>query len=256
MYFLKRIQGLFVNKKISRLLSFLLILGSSILIGCTTTPSNPRDPLEPLNRSIYKFNDKADRWVMKPVAQSYHDYTPGFIRTGVRNFFNNLNDASSTVNYGLQGKPKPSLYSFSRFLLNTTVGVLGLFDVTSGHERSYQQTDFGDTFAVWGWKNSSYLVVPLMGPSTIRDGTGTISGAAFQSNVLYNHPTDDVAITSTVVSGVNTREKLLGIEDAINGAALDPYSYTRDAWLQIRAKKTGDDLPQVEEDIDIEDLMN
>ena len=233
-----------------------LIIVTIILIGCTSTPSNPRDPLEPLNRGIYKFNDKADRWVMKPVAQTYHDYTPGFIRTGVRNFFNNLDDASSAVNYGLQGKAKPSLYNLSRFLLNTTVGVFGLFDVMSGHERSYQQTTFGDTFATWGWKNSSYFVMPLMGPSTLRDGTGTISGMAFQNDVLYNHPNNDDGTVSTVVSGVNTREKLLGVEDIVKNAALDPYAYVRDAWLQMRAKQAGDDLPHAEEDINIDDLMN
>jgi len=241
---------------VKRLLSNSLVILAMILVGCTSTPSNPRDPLEPLNRTIYKFNDKADRWVMKPVAQTYHDYTPGFVRTGVRNFFNNLDDASSAVNYGLQGKGKPSLYNFSRFLLNSTVGVFGLFDVTSGHERSYQQTTFGDTFATWGWKNSSYFVIPLMGPSTLRDGTGTVSGMAFQNNVLYNHPSDDAANASTVVSGVSTREKLLGVEDIVKNAALDPYAYVRDAWLQMRAKQAGDDLPHVEEDINIDDLMN
>jgi len=246
-----------VKKNISRILFFLLFISTTALISCTSTPSNPRDPLEPLNRSIYKFNDKADRWVMKPVAQGYHDYTPDFLRTGVSNFFNNLTDASSSVNYALQGKAKPSLYNLSRFLLNSTVGLLGLFDVTSGHERSYQQTSFGDTFATWGWKNSSYFVMPLMGPSTLRDGTGTVADISFQSNVLYRHPHTGVAITSTVASGINTREKLLGVEDAINGAALDPYAYLRDAWLQIRAKKTGDDLPHTkEDDINIDDLMN
>jgi len=240
----------------SRQLLVLILLCAIFNTGCTSTPSSPRDPLEPMNRVIYRFNDKADHYVMKPVAQGYHDYLPQFVRSGVSNFFNNLNDASSSVNDALQGKPKASLYNFSRFLLNSTVGILGLVDVTSGHDRVYPQTGFGDTFATWGWKNSSYLVMPLMGPSTLRDGTGTISGMVFQNDILYNHPNADDSTASTVIYGIDTREKLLGVEDAINGAALDPYAYMRDAWLQIRARQTGDDLPQQkEDDLNIDDLM-
>jgi len=253
---LKNDNEFFVKINQSKILSILLLLSTAALISCTSTPSNPRDPLEPLNRGIYKFNDKADRWVMKPVAQTYHDYTPKFLRSGVRNFFNNLSDASSSVNYALQGEAKPSLYNLSRFLLNTTVGMFGLFDVMSGHERSYQQTDFGDTFAAWGWRNSSYFVMPLAGPSTLRDGSGTIASISFQSNVLYNHPSDETSTSSTIISGINAREKLLGVEDIISNAALDPYAYTRDAWLQIRGKQAGDDIQKHEEDINIDDLMN
>jgi phospholipid-binding lipoprotein MlaA len=227
-----------------------------LICGCTATPSNPRDPLEPLNRGIYKFNDKADRWVMKPVAQSYHDYMPSLVRTGVSNFFNNLNDANSIVNYALQGQVEPSLYNLARFLLNSTVGVAGLFDVSSGQERIYQQTSFGDTFAVWGWKNSSYFVIPLAGPSTLRDGTGLLADITFRDNTLYSNPTENIRRISTVINAVSTRDKLLGVESIISDAALDPYSYTRDAWLQVRAKRAGDDVPKSEEDFDIDDLMN
>lgn len=240
-----------------KLLSAIFLLCMLLLCGCTSTPSNPRDPLEPLNRGIYKFNDKADRWVMKPVAQSYHDYTPSFVRTGVSNFFSNLNDANSVVNYALQGEAEPSLYNLARFLLNSTVGVLGLFDVSSKHERIYQQTGFGDTFAVWGWKNSSYFVVPLAGPSTLRDGTGLAADITFRENTPYSNPHGDAKLLSSTVNAISTRDKLLGVEDIISDAALDPYSYTRDAWLQMRAKQTGDEIPKSEEDdFDIDDLVN
>ena len=225
--------------------------------GCTSTPSNPRDPLEPMNRAIYKFNDKADHYVLKPVAQGYHDYIPQIMRTGVRNFFSNLNDATSAVNYSLQADPKPALYNLSRFALNTTVGIFGLFDLASTTGRRYPQSSFGDTFAKWGWKDSSYLVIPLMGPSTLRDGTGVASSLAFQNNVLYQHPNDTVSFGFTALSGINTREKLLGVEDLVSGASLDPYAYVRDAWLQMRAKQAGDTLPkQNDDDINIDDLMN
>ncbi|HQQ63132.1 MAG TPA: VacJ family lipoprotein [Pseudomonadales bacterium] len=233
-------------------LCVLLVLAA----GCTSHPSNPRDPLEPMNREIYKFNDKADRYVMKPVAETYRDVTPKGVRKGVSNFFSNLGDASSTVNYALQARPEASFYSFSRFLLNTTVGVLGLFDVTGEEQRRFAKTGFGDTFARWGWKNSSYFVMPLMGPSTLRDSTGTVSGMAFQNNVIYGHPHQDVRIASGTLSALSTRERLLGVEDTLEKAALDPYAYMRDGWLQYRAKQIGDSSAQKsEEEIDIDDLV-
>lgn len=227
------------------------------LTGCASNPSHPRDPLEPINRITYTFNDKADRWVMKPVAQGYHDYTPNFFRSGISNFFSNLNDANSTINFALQGEGKASLYNFSRFLLNSTVGILGFLDITSGEERNYGQTGFGDTFSVWGWKNSAYLVMPLAGPSTLRDGTGAVGSIVFRENTLYSNPHDDAKLLSNVIDGIHTRDKLLGIEDAISDAALDPYSYTRDAWLQMRAKQLGEEAPKNsdEEDFDIDDLV-
>jgi len=228
------------------------------LSGCANYPSHPSDPLEPINRITYKFNDKADRWVMKPVAQGYRDYTPGFFRAGVSNFFSNLNDATSALHFALQGEGKASLYNFSRFLLNSTVGVLGLVDITSGEERSYGQTGLGDTFAVYGWKNSAYLVFPFVGPSTIRDTGGLTADIMFRENVLYGNPHNDAEVLSLVVGAIQTREKLLGLEDTIEGAALDPYSYVRDGWLQIRAKQIGNELPsrsEDEEDFNIDDLV-
>lgn len=235
--------------------SFGLLMVVLMMTGCTSHPSNPRDPLEPMNRQTYKFNDKADHYVMKPVAQTYRAVTPVPVRTGVNNFFRNLGDASSAVNYALQIRPEASFYCFSRFLLNSTVGLLGLFDVTQ-EQRRYAQTGFGDTFARWGWKNSNYLVLPLMGPSTLRDGAGTFSGMAFQNNVIYGHPHPDAKALSGAMSALSTRERLLGVEDTLEKAALDPYAYMRDGWLQIRAKRVGDDPPQRdEEDINIDDLV-
>ena len=224
--------------------------------ACTHQPSNPRDPLEPMNRQIYQFNDKADRYVMKPVATSYHNVAPQPVRTGVNNFFSNLGDASSAVNYTLQGRAAPAFYNASRFVLNSTVGLLGFLDVTGEEQRRYKRSGFGDTFARWGWKNSNYLVMPLMGPSTVRDGSGTVAGMAFQNDVIYGHPDPLAKNVSSAASAISTRERLLGLEDTLEGAALDPYAYIRDGWLQIRAKQVGDTLPQTkEEDINIDDLV-
>jgi phospholipid-binding lipoprotein MlaA len=224
--------------------------------GCTSTSSNPRDPLEPMNRVVYRFNDKADTYVMKPVAQTYRDVTPQPVRIGITNFFSNLGDASSSVNFALQGKTEPALYNLTRFLLNTTVGLLGFVDVTQGDQRLHGQTGFGDTFAQWGWKNSRYLVMPLMGPSTLRDGAGTVSGMGFQNRVIYGSFHADVSTVSGAVGAVSAREKFLGLDDALKAAALDPYAYIRDGWLQIRAREVGEDAPQsAEDDMDIDDLV-
>lgn len=235
----------------------LLLLPALLLLsGCAGWWEHPRDPLEPMNRAIYRFNEEADRYVMKPVAETYRDVTPDPVRMSIRRFFNNLGDASSAVNYTLQARPEPAFYSFARFTLNSTAGVLGFFDVTGEDERRFAQTGFGDTFARWGWKNSSYFVIPLLGPSTLRDGTGLVAGSAFQNNVLYGSPHDDALMLSGVAGAVSTRERLLGLEETVKGAALDPYAYTRDGWLQMRARTTGDDPPQsADEDIDIDDLV-
>lgn len=224
-----------------------------LMMGCA---SNTRDPLEPMNRAIYRFNDKADTYVMTPVAKGYRAVAPQSVRTSVTNFFNNLDDVSSSINYALQAKPLPSFYCFSRATLNSTVGVLGLFDLTGEKQRRFPTTDFGETLARWGWKNSSYLVVPLFGPSTLRDGVGSAVDLAFRNEIIYSNPHADARLLSTSISGVSTRESLLGLEDAIQGAALDPYAYTRDGWLQMRAKTTGDDAIQSDgEDENIDDLM-
>lgn len=232
---------------------FLILLG---LAGCTSPGSHARDPLEPMNRVVFKFNEKADQYVMKPVAEGYRFVTPQPVRNSITRFFANLDDAGSMLNYSLQGQPKPAFYSFARFTLNSTAGLLGFFDVTGEKERRFPETGFGDTFAVWGWKDSSYLVLPLLGPSTVRDGTGFVAGTMFRNNVIYNHPHDDAILLSDSMNAVSTRERLLGLEETVQGAALDPYSYIRDGWLQIRAKTTGDTpLYSSDDDLDIDDLM-
>jgi len=245
-----------LHKKNCRNILFIAIFLS--LSACSNYRYHPGDPLEPINRATYQFNDKADRWVMKPVAETYRDYTPYFFRTGVSNFFNNLDDANSALNYALQAEGKASLYNLSRFLLNSTVGVLGFIDVTSGEARTYNKTGFGETFSVWGWKNSAYFVIPLAGPSTLRDATGALGDITFRENTLYSNPHGDAKLLSTVTDGVNTREKLLGIEDTVQGAALDPYSYVRDGWLQIRARQLGHEPPSSgdDEDFNIDDLVD
>lgn len=230
-------------------------LSVSGLSGCASgSHAHPRDPLEPANRVVYQFNDKADQYVMKPVAEGYRAVTPWWLRARVNHFFSNLGDANSAFNYSLQAEPLAAYYSLARFILNSTAGVAGLFDVTGEEQRRYEQVGFGDTLARWGWKDSSYLVLPLIGPSTVRDTAGTVVNAVFTNDALYGSPHRDALVISASVGAVSVRERLLGVEDGISRAALDRYSYTRDVWLQMRARKTGDSSLQ-QDDFSIDDLM-
>jgi phospholipid-binding lipoprotein MlaA len=223
--------------------------------GCASNPSNPMDPLEPLNRKIYAFNDNVDHYVAKPVAQAYHNVTPQPFRIAVNNFFDNILDAYSAVNNALRAEPKKALSDLMRVAINTTFGVFGLVDFATPAGLPSNKTTLGDTLATWGWKNSSYFVMPFFGPSTIRDGTGTTVTLYYSPDrKLYNGPA--AANTADAFYVVSKRERLLGVEESVQEAAIDPYSYTRDAFLQIRAKQVGGTQPTSPQDeIDIDQLM-
>ncbi|MBV8045991.1 MAG: VacJ family lipoprotein [Paludibacterium sp.] len=203
--------------------------------GCATHPSNPQDPLEPFNRSIYTFNDKLDRAVAKPVAKAYRQVTPQPVRTGVNNFFDNLLDAYSFVNDVLSVQPVKAMNDLMRVAVNTTFGVFGLVDFATPMGLQNNKTTLGDTLARWGWKDSSYLVLPVLGPSTVRDGLGTATTLYVgpERRILFKDPA--TANTAAGLLFVSKRERLLDVTDAVDEAAIDPYSYTRDAFLQLRA---------------------
>jgi len=225
-----------------------------VIAGCASNPGNPQDPLEPMNRAVYSFNDKVDRAVAKPVAQAYRTVTPTPLRIAVGNFFNNILDVYSIANNVLRADPQKALNDVMRVAINSTLGVFGLVDFATPAGLANNKTTLGDTMATWGWKSSSYLVIPFLGPSTIRDGIGT-------GVTLYLSPDRDLYATpaqANVAWGlhlVSKREQLLGLEDSVQEAALDPYSYTRDAYLQIRAKDVGAPSPSAADDMDIDQLM-
>ena len=223
--------------------------------GCASNPTNPMDPLEPMNRAIYTFNDKVDRAVAKPVAQVYRKATPQPLRIAVSNFFNNILDAYSAANNVLSAEPQKAMNDLMRVAINSTLGVFGLVDFATPAGLKNNKNTLGDTFAKWGWKNSSYLVMPLLGPSTIRDGAGTaITLYISPDRQLYDGPAQ--ANTAWGLNLVSKRERLLGVEESVDEAALDPYSYTRDAYLQIRASQVGGTPPTPEDDgTDIDELM-
>lgn len=214
-----------------------LSMGLLFLSACASVETpNPRDPYESLNRATYAFNDKLDRAVLKPTAEAYRFVTPQPVRTGVSNVFGNVRDVWSFANHLLQFRAEAALTDFFRVTMNTVFGLGGLIDVASSMGLKQQHAGFGDTLAHYGWKESHYLVLPVFGSSTVRDGLGLgVDLLASPSNQLE-------PATRNTLTGLNmlqTRESLLGMEAIVDEAALDPYAMTRDAYLQMRAKQIG-----------------
>ncbi len=215
-----------------------LLLASFLFTGCATGPgAHPRDPMEPWNRGVYRFNDAVDKAVLKPVATAYTKVTPTFMQKGVRNFFNNLGDAWSTVNSILQLKGQDAANSFSRVTINTLFGLGGIFDVATEAQIPQSKQDFGLTLGRWGMPSGPYVVLPLLGPSTVRDA------AALPIDMKGNPvgAVSPVAVRNALsaLSVVNFRAQMLQATDLLDQAALDPYVLMRDAYLQQRDARAG-----------------
>jgi phospholipid-binding lipoprotein MlaA len=222
---------------------------AALLGGCATGgPVNPRDPLEAPNRAVFEFNDGVDRVLIKPVAQAYRAVLPQPVRSGVRNFFGNLQDPWIGVNNLLQGKVEAGLTDWFRFATNSTIGLGGVIDVASGMRMTKHNEDFGQTLGVWGFPSGDYLVLPLLGPSTVRDGLGLIVDAygygGFWLPRLVDPP-HRVAWRNSLsaLDIVNLRATLLDTEGIFEAAALDRYSFLRDAYLQRRRNLVYDGNP-------------
>jgi phospholipid-binding lipoprotein MlaA len=222
-----------------------LALGALLLGGCATN-GDPRDPLEPLNRGIYQFNDAVDRGIMKPVAKGYKAVLPQPVRTGVGNFFSNLDDVVVLLNDLLQFKFGQAASDFSRLVWNTSVGILGLIDVATPMDLPKHNEDFGQTLGRWGVGNGPYLVLPLLGPSNLRDTVGLV--VDYRVDPVYQQ--DDMADrnTAVVLRAIHKRSVLLGAEDVVQEGALDPYSFVRDAYLDRRRNLVYDGKPPKDED--------
>ncbi|NDU85680.1 MAG: VacJ family lipoprotein [Ferrovum sp.] len=223
---------------------FWAVLGFG-LAGCASVPPgavSDNDPLQSYNRTMYGINDSLDRHVMKPVAQGYHAVAPDFVRTGVTNFFNNIGDLGTFINDLLQAKLQQGAADGGRFLLDTTVGIFGLFDVGTPAGLERHREDFGQTMAVWGWENSTYFVLPLLGPSTLRDSLGLVGDYPW-TIYPYMHTTLTKQLEVGTVDLVNTRSNLLAASNVLDTAALDPYAFMRDAYLQRRRNMIYDGHP-------------
>ena len=216
---------------------------------------DPRDPLEGFNRGVYKFNDTLDHLVFKPVAIAYDTVVPDPVEACVHNIFSNLGDVWGGFNLLLQDRGLDAINMWGRFMLNTTMGVGGCMDIATQTGDPKIDTDFGATLGVWGIGQGPYLVLPILGPSTVRDGTGTIADFWLGDPMIAIR---NVGLRNSLygLKFVDTRVGLLDVTDTIDRTALDPYSFTRDAYLQRRAammrgtKSDNDALPNYDDDND------
>lgn len=231
-----------------------IALAAALLIGCASgnRPSQgDSDPLESYNRAMFAFNEAADRAVIKPVAQAYQAVLPDPVIASVSNFFNNLNDVVVLVNDLLQFKLHQAAMDSSRIVFNTTFGVLGLFDVASRAELPKHYEDFGQTLGFWGVGEGPYVVLPLLGPSTVRDTVGLV-GDSFVDPLSWGTDSETAQWSLRGLNLINRRTGLLRVERAFAGAEIDPYEFRRSAYLQQRRSLVYDGEPP-KPDLDFDD---
>ncbi|AJY25588.1 vacJ like lipofamily protein [Burkholderia ambifaria AMMD] len=212
------------------------VAASTVLSGCATGPNrNPNDPLEPMNRAMYKFNDTVDTNIAVPIAKGYQKITPTPMRTAISNFFSNLGDLGNMANNLLQLRITDATQDLMRVAMNSVFGVAGLIDIATPAGLPKHHQDFGLTMARWGMPSGPYLVLPVFGPSTIRDGVGRAVDVRFN---LLNYIEPAARNPMYIAQFISARSDLLGATDLLKQAALDPYSFVRDAYLQQRKSLT------------------
>ncbi|MCS0632924.1 VacJ family lipoprotein [Telluria mixta] len=215
-----------------------LALGAAVLLsGCATT-ANPKDPFEKFNRAMFSFNDTVDRVALKPAATAYKNVTPTFVQTGVNNFFGNLTDLWSSLNNFAQLKGQDGLNDFMRFAVNSTLGLAGVLDIATPAGMRKHNEDFGQTLGYWGVPSGPYLMLPLLGPSTIRD-TATLPADWWGD--AWTHVNDVPWRTGGIVlRAVDQRASVLDASNLLEDAALDRYEFIRDGYMQRRNSKVLD----------------
>jgi phospholipid-binding lipoprotein MlaA len=226
----------------------LAALALALLSACATVPASAGgpvgDPWESWNRKVFSFNETVDENVLKPVAQAYRDVVPSFVRTGINNVLNNIYDVWSTANHFLQGKVQSGLEMGMRVLTNTILGAGGLMDPATEIGLTRRSEDFGQTLGRWGLPNGPYVVLPLLGPSTLRDTAGLVVDRKAAPSTLPNTDAGSYAVLATEL--VNTRANLLSTGALIDQVALDKYSFFRDAYLSRRRDALYDGAPPME----------
>lgn len=230
-----------------RLIPIFFALSAVTLTGCATHPANPADPFESFNRGVYRFNDTLDKTVAKPAAIGYDKVMPELGKTMISNFFSNLDDVLVTANDLLQFKFAQGLSDGMRVLVNSTVGVGGLIDVASMNLEKHNE-DFGQTLGYWGIGSGPYLMLPILGPSSIRDGLGDLADS--QISVLGRTYPVHVRNKLYLTRAVNRRAQLLSGENVMEGAIIDRYSFIRDAYLQRRVSLVYDGNPPQDTSLD------
>jgi len=218
-----------------------LIVASILISGCATGP-NSHDPLEPMNRKIYKFNETLDQIIVRPAAKAYTSFVPSLVRTGVRNVFTNLGVINTTFNDLLQLKIRNVPVGIARFTSNLILGVGGMFDVATEMGIPYYQEDFGQTLGYWGFDSGPYIVLPLLGPSSVRDSLS--KPVDFYLDPASHVSDDPTRWGITGLRIVDTRSKYLNSESMLSNSALDQYSFVRDSWLQRREHQIRDGAPK------------
>ena len=217
--------------------SFALVCATCLMVGCAAIPAgvepSPNDPWEPFNRSVFEFNENLDAYLLKPVVTGYRFVLPEFMREGIYNFFSNYNDIYTALNNLLQGKPNDAFHDLMRVVVNTTFGLGGLIDMATPGGLEKHKEDFGQTFGVWGIPSGPYVVLPFFGPSSVRDTFGTV--ADLESDYLFGY-VKNIGVRNSVTGlrVVNTRNTYYEAGDLLEGAAIDKYSFMRDAYIQRR----------------------
>jgi phospholipid-binding lipoprotein MlaA len=219
--------------------SLALAAGAALLLsGCATT-SDQRDPFEKFNRGVFAFNDTVDRVALKPAATVYKEVFPGFVQTGVNNFFGNLTDVWSGVNNLAQGKGQDGMNDITRFAFNSTFGILGVLDIATPAGLRKHSEDLGQTLGYWGVPSGPYLMLPILGPSTVRDA------AALPADLWGDPWSHKMPVrwrnVGVGVRAVDQRASILDASNLVEEAALDRYEFIRDGYLQRRASKVYDD---------------
>ena len=226
---------------------FLLIL----LLSFPIFGEEINDPFEDLNRDIFIFNEKLDEKLLKPAALSYRKVTPQFARTGVTNFFNNLEEIDTTINQVLQGEIKYAFNDAGRFVINTTIGLFGLIDVASKMGLEKHEEDFGQTLGVWGFDSGPYIMIPFLGPSNPRDLLSRPISSFLSGTFAMED--NDVKITLVGIDALETRERLLDAETLIIG---DKYIFVKDAYIQSREYEINNGSTEDDEFLDdMEDIF-
>jgi phospholipid-binding lipoprotein MlaA len=233
-------------------------MGVLLMSACASTPAptpsegaaaaaaHPSDPWERWNRQVFAFNDTVDEAVLKPVAKGYIWLTPEGLRQGVSHFFGNVGDAWSGVNQVLQGRLPSAGHSFARFGVNSVLGIFGVFDVATDMGLPREKSDFGHTLAVWGASSGPYVVLPFLGPSTLRDSLALPLDMKASPTLWVKN--NDAATGMTGLRLVNTRAELLWATRLLGDVALDRYAFTRDGFLQRRREQTGEKAVEAEEE--------